>query len=274
MCMQQNEIGIEWRLGVLVLTSCNHFFCTKELLAVVSHITSFLLDSIWSFFCALPYVQCSSSVYVGVQQSRCQSLSQAQMLRGYRVEFSHHLVQGGATPHRSQGHLACSWQDKQSPSNGSFLAIDFRTENDTNLYAKLTLFVTSLHAPMFIKQWLHLTQLKLLVTVAHILGCPVFQAQSDNSLSLGLHDGSAIQMFKNMARLRAGATRAILIQPFALSRWNSTPVIPRTHTGLHRTGGYRACPHHLPHMPGFQAPAAASLWDPSSLISFNSPLKA
>lgn len=44
--------------------------------------------------------------------------------------------------------------------------------------------------------------------------------------------------------------------------------------GVHRTGGYLVRPHHLSHTLGFQEPAGVLLWDPSSLISFNSPLKA
>jgi len=41
-----------------------------------------------------------------------------------------------------------------------------------------------------------------------------------------------------------------------------------------RRGDYLLCPHHLPRTLGFQEPAGVWLRDPSSLVSFNSPLKA
>lgn len=85
MPMQWKRTGIQWELGGFVLASCNRFFCTKELLTVCIprplRKDTFLLDFIWSFFCTLPYVQRSIALYVGVQQSRCQSLLQAQKLR-------------------------------------------------------------------------------------------------------------------------------------------------------------------------------------------------
>lgn len=208
--------------------------------------------------------------------SCCQSLLQAQKQRGCSTAFSLHTI-----PHTpsDKGHSACGLEGKQSamekylgwsPGNSPVVAIDVRTARVSCQKGRLCLFsFSSPCAPSTYSSNSSLYSCNLMATV-QFSSCSLVQTRCDISLMFQmLVQHRCLNPFQGLLLLQYLALYSVLVE----QHWD--PPLPSLRLrGVSRAGGFFVCPHHLPHVLSIQEPAGGLHWDPSSLISFNSSLKA
>lgn len=109
-----------------------------------------------------------------------------------------------------------------------------------------------------------------LMATVQFSSCSLVQTRCDISLMFQmLVQHRCLNPFQGLLLLQYLALYSVLVE----QHWD--PPLPSLRLrGVSRAGGFFVCPHHLPHVLSIQEPAGGLHWDPSSLISFNSSLKA